>query len=118
MTWREDAKGLSIALYDHDARCVRKKVDVLKDIEATKEECKDIKIVVRPEDATEICRIALFEHVFALGMKNITCEKWFINCKRKGIVFKGQKNDENKQRSTESGEGSGASEHVSEGEGK
>jgi len=88
MTWREEAKRLNIPLWH------RKKVDVLRDIEATKTKCKDIKITVRPEEATEICRKALFEHVSGLGMENITCEKWFVNCKRKGIVFKGQKTDD------------------------
>jgi hypothetical protein len=91
MTWREEAKSLGIKMYQ------RTKVDVLKDIEAAlgKEaevECKDIKITVDVRKATEICQRALFEHVSELGMVNITCEKWFLNCKRKGIVFKGQKN--------------------------
>ena len=83
--WREEAKGLGIKLFQ------RTKVDVIRDIEAAKGECRDIKIAIRPDEATEICRKALFEHVSNMGMENITCEKWFVNCKRKGIVFKGQK---------------------------
>lgn len=122
MTWREEAKELGISMLR------RKKEDVLRDIEVAKnvckdvevedvEICKDIKIIVRPEEATEICRKALFEHVSGLGMVNVTCEKWFVNCKRKGIVFKGQKNDNDKLVETEieRSEGSGASQHVSAG---
>lgn len=116
MTWREEAKELGISMLR------RKKEDVLRDIEAAKNvckdvECKDIKIIVRCEEVTEICRKALFEHVSNLGMVNVTCEKWFVNCKRKGIVFKGQKNDNDKlvETEVERGEGSGESENVSAG---
>ena len=87
MTWREEAKKLGIKMWQ------RKKADILRDIEATKNVCTDIKITIRVEEATEICRKALFEHV-SDRMVNITCEKWFLNCKRKGIVFKGQKNED------------------------
>ncbi len=124
MTWREEAKELGVPLYDHALKRVRKKADVEKDTMAARlkvvkpeSECKDIKIVVRPEVATEICRRALFDYVSLLGMTNVTCEKWFINCKRKGIVFKGQKNDDDKLVETEidSGQESRTGEHVSEG---
>ncbi len=79
---------------------------------------EDIKIVIRTEEAAKICRDALFEHVKNLGMKNVTCEKWFLNCKRKGIVFKGQKNDNDKldEIGTGRSEGSGKSEYVPAGE--
>jgi len=111
MNWREEAKSLGIKLFQ------RSKEDVLRDIEATKNECKDIKIDVRSDVATEICRKALFEYVASLGMKNITCEQWFLNCKRKGITFKGQKNDDHKvaESSINGDEGNRTSEHVSEG---
>ena len=114
MNWREEAKEFHIALYDHTLQRIREKEDVLRDIEVTKNVCKDIKITVIAKEATEICRKALFEHVSKLGMVNATCEQWFLNCKRKGIVFKGQKNDDNKldETETESGEGSGTSEYV------
>lgn len=84
----------------------------------TETECRDIKIIVRVEEATEICRKALFEHVSELGMVNVTCEKWFLNCKRKGIVFKGQKNDDDNLAETGTGgsQGSRESEYVSEDE--
>ncbi len=78
---------------------------------------KDIKITVTVREATEICRKALFEHVSNLGMKNVTCEKWYLNCKRKGIVFKGQKNGDDKLAETGTGgsQGSRKSEPVSKG---
>ena len=81
---------------------------------------EDIKIVIRTDEAAKICRDALFEHVKNLGMKNVTCEKWYLNCKRKGIVFKGQKDDDKKLNETgiSRSEGSGKSECVSAGEKK
>ena len=111
--WREKAKELGIPVYDKELKRPRLKVAVLADIEVMSNVCKDIKITIRADEATEICRKALFDHVSKLGMKNITCEKWFLNCKRKGIVFKGQKN-EDRQTESERREGSGAGEHVPE----
>lgn len=110
MNWRDEAKELGIKLFQ------RKKEDVLKDIEATKNVCKDLKIIIGVKEATEICRKALFEHI-SDRMVNITCEKWFLNCKRKGIVFKGQKNDDTELTKTQTGssQGSGAVEHVPAG---
>ena len=42
-------------------------------------------------EATRICSDALFGHVASQGFENVSCEKWFLNCKRKGIVFKGNR---------------------------
>ena len=105
MAWREEAKELGIAVYDKELKRPRKKVDVLADIEAKKEKPEDItgptKIVVSVQEANKICSDALFKHVSEQGLENITCEKWFINCKRKGIVFKGIKNVRREEEETE-----------------
>jgi hypothetical protein len=90
MDWREEAKELEIPLYDHDRKCPRKKDDVLSDIEATKAPRPEpTKITVSVKDATKICSNALFRYIKEQGLGNATCERWFLNCKRKGIVFKG-----------------------------
>ena len=54
-----------------------------------------VKIVIEPKEATEICNKALYAVVIERGLVagTITNEQWFLNCKRKGIVFKGKQND-------------------------
>ena len=124
MTWREEAKKLGVPLYDHELKRVRKKLDVLADIEAKKEKPVEVtgptKIIISIQDATKICSDALFKHVAELGLTKISCEKWFLNCKRKGIVFKGIKNDRARTSETTEGEGktagSGVSGSVRDGE--
>lgn len=90
MDWRKKAKELNIPLWH------RKKVDVLKDIAAKTEtvtEPEFIKVIISPKEATAICNKALFDVAMERGLGTlITCERWFVNCKRKGIVFKGRKN--------------------------
>lgn len=98
MTWREEAKELGIKMWQ------RKKIDVLRDIELKKVELSEpqtMKITVDARKATEICKKALYEYVSAMGMKDATCEKWYLNCKRKGIVFKGMKDDTGTEGRTE-----------------
>ena len=109
MTWREQAQELGIAMWQ------RKKVDVLADIE-TKLNPPIVKVIIDPKEATMICNKALYAVAVERGLKagTISNEKWFVNCKRKGIVFKGKQDVENKQRNTEDSKGSGTSEHVSE----
>ena len=120
MTWREEAKALGIKMWQ------RKKEDVLKDIEAAKNVCKDFKVTIGVKEANQICKDALFAYAVEQGMIGAACEGYmdrsikrgtFLNCKRKGIIFRGQKNDDDKlnETSTEGSEGSGTSEHVSEG---
>ncbi len=116
MTWREEAKELGIKMYQ------RKKVDVLADIEAKKNPPRDVlaKIIIQPREATEICNKALYAVAVERGLVSgtITNEKFFINCKRKGIVFKGIKNDNDKLNEIETvaEQGSGTGEYVSEEE--
>ena len=97
MTWREEAKELGVAVYDKALKRPRKKLDVMADIEAKKEKPVEVtgptKIIISIQDATKICSDALFKHVAELGLTKISSERWFLNCKRKGIVFKGIKND-------------------------
>ena len=86
--WRTRAKELGIKMYQ------RKKADVIADIEALlNKQSETIKVIVPPRKATEICNKALQEYVIEQGLdgdKEITRERWFVNCKRKGIVFKGK----------------------------
>ena len=86
--WRAKAKELNIKMYQ------RKKVDVIADIEtALSQQDETIKVIVHPRKAMEICDAALREYVIEQGLdgdKEITRERWFVNCKRKGIVFKGK----------------------------
>ncbi len=94
MTWREEAKELDVSVYDHTLNRPRKKEDVIADIEAKKNPpCLYIKVIISPREAHEICSKALYKTAVERGLKagTITNEKWFMNCKRKGIVFKGQK---------------------------
>lgn len=116
MTWREEAKELGIAVYDKKLKRPRKKLDVLRDIELKKAEVTNeaMRIIISPRDATEICKKALYEYVSAMGMKDAYCEKWFLNCKRKGIVFKGTKNVREEDDGTRASEGT---ESESEGTG-
>ena len=90
--WREKAKELNISLYH------RKKDDVIREItEKTTVESEDMKITVEPRKAFEICVAALRGYVIEQGMdgdKEIIWEKWFVNCKRKGIVFRGKAKNE------------------------
>ena len=62
------------------------------------------KVVISPREATRICSEALFKYVSEKGLTDITCEGWFVNCKRKGIVFKGTKNVNDKLTKTEEDE--------------
>ena len=105
MTWREEAKELGVPLYDKELKRPRKKVDVLADIEAKKKKPEDVagpaKIIISVQEANKMCSEALFRYVAEQGLENITCEKWFINCKRKGIVFKGIKNVRREEDATE-----------------
>lgn len=94
MTWREEAKELGIALYDHDWKRPRKKADVLADIEAKKvpEKPEPIKVLIEAKEADAICHKVLRDIAIERGLdgdKEITCERWGVNCKRKGIIFRG-----------------------------
>ncbi len=83
--WRREAKELGISLYH------KKKVDVLLEIENRKP--KDIKVIIDPKEATVICNKALRAVAVERGLnsdENILIERWFVNCKRKGIVFRGK----------------------------
>ena len=111
MDWREEAKELGVALYDKELKRPRKKDDILADIEARKTaQPEPVKITVDVKEVNKICSDALFKHVADQGLTNISCEKWFLNCKRKGIVFRGLKNAERRNEESESEEtGSGLS---------
>ncbi len=110
MEWRAEAKELNIPLYHRKKKDVLAEIaDVLKDIETKKvldnfnlgKIYQKVKLVVSGKQATRICNVALREYVKQQGLvEPITCEAWYINCKRKGIVFTGAKHDsasENKQ---------------------
>ena len=90
--WREKAKELGISLYH------RKKDDVIREIEnKAVKKSEDMKITIEPRKAFEICVAALRGYVIEQGMdgdKEIIWEKWFVNCKRKGIVFRGKAKNE------------------------
>lgn len=126
MTWREEAKEIGVALYDHDLKRVRKKEDVLAEIEVKNQSQTELfKIVISVKEANQICKDALFKYVTEQGFDNVICERYvesalkrgvFLNCKRKGLIFKGQKDDNTKLIETGTGgsQGSRESEHVSE----
>ena len=100
MNWRIEAKALEISMYR------RKKVDVIADIEAKKTKPEFIRVIVSPKQATELCNKAIKEYVIEQGLcEPITCEKWFVNCKRKGIVYKGKEIKENENAGIEPGNG-------------
>lgn len=114
MAWREEAKELGIPLYH------RKKADVLAEIQEKKLGIAVrnalVKMTISGQEATAICIAALKEYVRNHGLSEpITHEKWFVNCKRKGIVFTGAKHDtveQNEQAGREeideSGDGGGS----------
>ena len=110
MNWREEAKELGVPLYDHELKRIRKKADVLadfpnaKEFKRQREKPETIKVIITPREATEICNKALKAVAVERGLgEPITCEKWFVNCKRKGIVFKGKQNDDKELTETENG---------------
>lgn len=112
--WRREAKELGIKLWH------RKKEDVIKEIEAkTIAKTEFIKITIDRHTAIRLCEEALKDYVIRKGLcEPVSSEKWFLNCKRKGIVFKGKaENDCNQQRETESGEGGPESDSVSQADG-
>lgn len=105
MNWRVEAKTLGIPMYR------RKKVDVIADIEAKNAKPEFIRVIVSPRQATEICNKAIKEYVIEQGLcEPITCEKWFVNCKRKGIVYKGKPNEYGTATEPGNGEDTGSSE--------
>ena len=118
MTWREEAKGLGVELYDHEKKCPRKKTDVEKDIASTKtSEAEPLRIEIRKQDAVDICCAAFKAYAISKGCdpnKEIKVSRWYLNMNRTKMTFIGVKNDTNKQGSTESDEGNGTGETVSE----
>ena len=60
-----------------------------------------MKVVIDRKEATRICSEALFKYVADQGYKDISCEAWSLNCKRKGIVFKGTQDGDDKLDETE-----------------
>jgi len=112
MTWREEAKKLGVPLYCHTLKKLRKKADVLKDIEAKTvvaiEEGVNLLISVR--EANQICRQALLDRAKESGLKDVALERdverfihkgMFLTCKRRGIVIKGKRDDRRKDTGTE-----------------
>jgi hypothetical protein len=106
MTWREEAKQLGISLYDKELKRPRLKANVEVDIASasvpklTVDEPESVVIEVR--EANAICRQALLDHVTEMGFSDVSIERCieslirkfkFLNCKRRGIAFKGTKND-------------------------
>ena len=81
-----------------------------------------VKVVINPKEATAICNKALYAEAIERGLVagTITNEYWFVNCKRKGIVFKGKLNDDTKleEAKVSTDKGSGESKHVPKGEEK
>ena len=127
MTWRDEAKVSGVALYDYTLGCTRKKVDVLAEIEAKRQPQEEaVKITINVKEANRICKDALFNHITEQGFNNVICERYvesacargkFLNCKRKGIIFKGKPNGDTELIKTEvsRSEGRPEGEHVSEG---
>ena len=85
MTWREQAKELGIPLFQ------RKKVAVLADIEAILHPPQK-KVLIKGRIAKEICDKALRDYAIEQGIDGnepIATERWSLNCRRRGIMFKG-----------------------------
>ena len=68
-----------------------------------------MKILIDVKKADQICRTALLKYASEQGLKDVVLERYvdvavckgkFLNCKRKGIEFKGTENDT--QRASES----------------
>ena len=68
----------------------------------------------------DICSKALSKQAIELGIdgsKEFVCDKWSVNSKRKGITFRGFKNDDNQliEKESNSGQGVRKSQYVSKG---
>jgi hypothetical protein len=128
MTWREEAKELGVPLYDHKLKRIRKKIDVLRDIEMKKIDApsEPENVILEVREANKICRQALLNYVTEMGFKDVSIEGCietsirkgrFLNCKRRGIVFRGMKDgnetDNSRTDKTETGESEGTSPDVS-----
>ena len=83
----------------------------------------DIKMIIGVKEANQICKDALLKHVAEQGLEDVVCERYFevairngkfLNCKRKGIIFKGQKH-EDKQTEVSGRQRSGTGQYVSAG---
>ena len=76
-----------------------------------------ITVTIGMQEAIALCGKALRDYVISQGVdgdKDIVNEKWYLNCKRKGIVFKGYPHDNNQLNETgkEGRKGSGTGKHV------
>lgn len=94
MTWREEAKSLNIALYDHRLKKPRKKVDVLADIEVRKSNSAGkTRVVIPRQEAVNICCKALKEYAANKGLdpdKEILISRWYLQMNRNNMTFVGQ----------------------------
>ena len=95
MTWREEAKECGVALYDHQLKKVRKKVDVLADIEAKKKEpTGKTRVVITRQEAVNVCCVALKAHAVSKGLdpdEEILISRWYLQMNRNNMTFIGTK---------------------------
>lgn len=94
MNWREDAKSLNVALYDHQLKRPRKKVDVLVDIETRKNNSAGkTRVVITRQEAVNVCCTALKAHAANKGLdpdKEIKVSRWYLQMNRNNMTFVGQ----------------------------
>ncbi len=95
MTWREEAKERGVALYDHQLKKVRKKVDVLADIEAKKNKpAGKTRVVITRQEAVDVCCVALKAHAISKGLdldEEILVSRWYLQMNRNNMTFIGTK---------------------------
>ena len=98
MTWREEAKKLGVALYDHQLNKLRKKVDVLAEIEAKKNKSGGkTRVVITRQEAVNVCCAALKAHAASKGLdpeKEILISRWYLQMNRNNMTFVGTDKDE------------------------
>jgi len=93
MNWREEAKSLNIALYDHQLKKLRLKVDVLADIEVKKNKpAGKTRVVITRQEAVNVCCKALKAHAISKGLdpdREIKVSRWYLRMNRNNMTFVG-----------------------------